>query len=115
MIRLVPQSPFFWPVVLIGSNNRTNGLPPDGGFVGGIGGAAGMHLLAVYWYKRHLKRRMVGDMYIFRINAKSAVEMELLALEPAVKIALHAAYQGRELTKRGGPKPLSPRGLVGLR
>ena len=59
----------------------------DGGFVQGVGGAAGVQLLAYYWEEGHLRRSMVGYMYIYKANATSSFEMELLALETALLMA----------------------------
>ena len=73
-----------------GQSNKALHFFSDGGFVEGVGGAAGVQLLAYYLEDGHMKRHMVGYKYIYRANATSSFEMELLALETALSMA-HAA------------------------
>jgi len=60
----------------------------DGGFVRGAGGAVGVQLIAHYWEKGCLQRRMVGCKYMYKMDAVSAFELELLALETALNLTI---------------------------
>ena len=56
----------------------------DGGFVPGVGGAAGVQLIAHTAVNGTLQRCMIGYLYEFHPAANSAFEMELRGLELAL-------------------------------
>merc|ERR1712113_81579 len=58
----------------------------DGGFVQGVGGAAGVQLIVCAEVESVIVRHMVGYWYIFEPHATSAFQMKVLGLETALEL-----------------------------